>query len=89
MKCHIGRILALLAVSSTSLLAHPGHYHPDETDEFDFLTSSLLHSHGAMDFILGGVALASLGVAFFRKGKAARLAAATLALGAITFLSIS
>lgn len=44
----------------TLLLAHPGHYHPDETDEFDMIKSMFLHSHGSFDWLLIGVALASL-----------------------------
>jgi hypothetical protein len=32
------------------LLAHPGHYHQDETDEFDFLKANFLHTHGALEW---------------------------------------
>jgi hypothetical protein len=64
------------------LLAHPGHYHPDETDEFDFFRATFLHSHGALDFVLIGLALASLAVVVFNDRPGLRVSA--LAVGAVS-----
>ncbi len=64
------------------LFAHPGHYHPDETDEFDFFRATFLHSHGALDFVLIGLALASLAVVVFNGRPGLRISA--LAVGAVS-----
>jgi hypothetical protein len=69
-------------------MAHPGHYHPDETDEFDFLRAMFFHSHGVFDFVLGGVVIVSLVVAFFSKGRHLRMGALGLALGALSWIAI-
>jgi hypothetical protein len=70
------------------LLAHPGHYHPDETDEFDFLRAAFLHSHGAFDFVLIGLALASLTVVVLNGRPGLRISALAVGLASFSLLSI-
>ena len=72
----------------TLLLAHPGHYHPDEADEFDFLRATFLHSHGALDYVLAAVAISSIAVACLNGRPVIRIGAAALALGALVSLPI-
>ena len=68
------------------LQAHPGHYHPDETDEFDFLRSSLFHSHGAFDIVIAVVVIASLAVALLHSRPSVRVSALAAALGSLAVL---
>ena len=49
------------------LMAHPGQYHPDETDEFDFLRASFFHMHGALELSLACLAVAAGLVGCFTK----------------------
>ncbi len=70
------------------LLAHPGHYHPDETDEFDFMRATFFHSHGSLDLVIAAVAFASLGVVFLHRKSGVRIAAAIAALGSLSLLPI-
>jgi hypothetical protein len=65
------------------LSAHPGHHHPDETDEFDFLRATFLHSHGALDYLLAGVAVSCVGVACLHGKSAIRIGAVLMALGSL------
>lgn len=75
-----------LALLPSLLQAHPGHYHPDETDEFDFLRATFLHSHGAVDYLLAGIAISSLAVACFHGKTSVRLAAIVAATGSLALL---
>ena len=70
------------------LLAHPGHYHPDETDEFDFLRATFLHSHGALDFVLIGLALASLAVVVLNGRPGLRISALAVGVVSLSLLPI-
>ena len=70
------------------LSAHPGHYHPDETDEFELLRATFLHSHGGLDYVLAGIAISCIAVACYTSKPALRISAATLALGALAALPI-
>ena len=79
-------ISAGLCLLPSVLLAHPGHHHPDETDEFDFFKATFFHSHGALDWILAAVALAALGVALFAGKPALRLGALAVMIGALAAL---
>jgi len=75
---------ATLVMLPALLLAHPGHYHPpDETDEFDFLRSTFLHSHGAWDYVFAAIALCSLGTAVFAGKRPVKVGAILLAIGSI------
>lgn len=69
------------------LLAHPGHYHPDETDEFDFLRAMFFHSHGAFDWVLIGLAVGSLAVAAFAVKPVLRLTALAVGLSSLSLFS--
>jgi hypothetical protein len=80
-------VLRLLVVSiglfPAYLSAHPGHYHPDETDEFDFLRATFFHSHGALDYLLAGVAVSAVLVACLHGKSEVRIGAVLLALGSL------
>jgi hypothetical protein len=69
-------------------LAHPGHYHPDEQDEFDALRASFLHLHGNLEIALAVAALASAAVFMILRNRPARLAAALTFCGALTSLAV-
>jgi hypothetical protein len=79
---------AAVCLFPTLLLAHPGHYHPDETDEFDFLRATFFHSHGRLDYLLATVAVAGIAVAWFSARPAVRISALVGALGSIALLPI-
>ena len=70
------------------LFAHPGHYHPDETDEFDFFTSTVAHSHGALDWVLIALVGVSLAAAVFGAKPAFRISALAVGLGSLSLLPI-
>lgn len=77
-----------LGLWPTLLLAHPGHYHPEETDEFDFFKATFFHSHGALDLLLALVFLVSL-VGFLFGGKPAiRLASIAMAMAALVAIPL-
>lgn len=76
-------LCAMIFLLPSLLLAHPGHYHPDETDEFDFLKATFLHSHGPWDHVFLVVALASLCTAIFIGKRPFKVGAILLALGSI------
>lgn len=67
-------------------MAHPGHYHPGEKDEFDTLVSGLFHPFSGLDHLL--IALAAGGLAMALGKRLGRLAAAAflVALAAGAFL---
>jgi hypothetical protein len=76
------RLFCAVACLFPALLsAHPGHYHPDETDEFDFLRATFFHSHGTLDYLLAAVAVFGLVVALFHGKPAVRIAAVVAAAG--------
>jgi hypothetical protein len=79
---------AVVCFFPSLLLAHPGHYHPDETDEFDFFKATFLHSHGAMDFVLIGLALASLAVVLFHDRPSLRISALAVGLVSLGLLPV-
>jgi hypothetical protein len=71
------------------LLAHPGHYHPDETDEFDFLRATFFHSHGGLDYLIVAIAIISIAMAYFSTRPAVRVSALAVGLGSLALLPIS
>ncbi|RYD28129.1 MAG: hypothetical protein EOP87_20110 [Verrucomicrobiaceae bacterium] len=81
-------LCAVVCLFPSLLLAHPGHYHPDETDEFDFFRANLLHSHGALDYVLGAVALSCLVLSCMSGRRSVRVAAFVAALGSIALLPV-
>ncbi|MEX1115841.1 MAG: hypothetical protein WEB53_11375 [Akkermansiaceae bacterium] len=76
-------LVAVICLFPTYLLAHPGHHHPDETDEFDFLRATFFHSHGVLDYLLAGVALSCVLVACLHGRSAVRIGAVLVALGSL------
>ena len=81
-------LCAAVCLFPSLLLAHPGHYHPDETDEFDFFRATFFHSHGTLDYVIGAVALLSLTVVCFHGKSTVRIAALVAAAGACSLLPI-
>jgi hypothetical protein len=81
-------IFAAMCMVPSLLLAHPGHYHPEETDEFDFLRATFFHSHGAMDYVLAGVALTSIAIAIMASRPAAKIGAIAVALSSLSLLPV-
>ena len=85
----IGRIFcSLVCFFPALLLAHPGHYHPDDTDEFDFFRATFLHSHGALDYLIGAIIVSSLAVVCLHGKIKVRIAAMIVALGSLALLPI-
>lgn len=83
------RILcAVTCLFPTLLLAHPGHYHPDETDEFDFFRATLMHSHGALDVVLAVVVILCLALTIFGTKPGFRLGAIAAGLGSLSLMSV-
>jgi hypothetical protein len=81
-------VLAAASLLPSLALAHPGHYHPDETDEFDFLRATFFHSHGLLDYVLAAVILVSVAVACLHGRPAVRIGAMAAALGSLVLLPI-
>jgi len=79
---------AAIAGFPAILAAHPGHYHPDETDEFDFFRATFFHSHGAFDYILAAVAIGCVATAFFSTRRAVRIGAMVTAAASLALLPI-
>jgi hypothetical protein len=73
---------------ASAIQAHPGHYHPDETDEFDFLRATFFHSHGSLDYVLTAVVVGSVAVAWFSGRPAIRISALGMAAGSLAMLPI-
>ena len=68
--------------------AHPGHYHPDETDEFDSLRATFFHSHGAVDYLLAAVVVLGCASALIAEKPVLRAGALFAALGSLSLLPI-
>ena len=79
-------ILALLAVP-TLAIAHPGHFHPGEEDEFDALRANFLHLHGSLEIGLAILALTAVGVFMFNKNRRVRTAAALAFGGSLALIA--
>jgi hypothetical protein len=85
----LNRLLcAVFCLFPSVLLAHPGHYHPDETDEFDFFTSAVAHSHGVFDFVLIGLVIVALASAVLCVKPVFRISALAVGLGSLSLLPI-
>ncbi len=76
-------VFVAILLFPTLLLAHPGHYHPDETDEFDSFRAFFFHSHGVFDIVLMAVAAVAIFVACFNGKPPVRLGAVIVALGSL------
>jgi hypothetical protein len=85
----VTRVVGVLTcLFPTLLVAHPGHYHPDETDEFDFFRATFFHSHGALDYVLIGLVVASLAVVVLNGKPGLRVSALAVALISLVLLPI-
>jgi len=67
--------------------AHPGHYHPDETDEFDFLRATFLHTHGTLEYVLAGLVIAAVAVVCLNQKPVVRFSAFALAMASLSLIS--
>lgn len=86
---HLSRFLcAAVCLLPSLLLAHPGHYHPDETDEFDFFRVLFFHSHGTLDYVIAIVAVSSLAVVCLHGRSSVRIAAMITAVGSFALLPV-
>ena len=80
-------IISLLSFPSL-LMAHPGHYHPGEEDEFDALRANFLHLHGNLEIGLAALALAAVVVFGISSKRPVRIAAAIAFGGSLALLSV-
>jgi len=93
MNCHapphvIGKFLAAgIYLIPALALAHPGHFHPGEEDEFDAIRSEFLHLHGNLEIGLAILALAALLVFGFHRNSRIRLVAAVTLGGSLALLT--
>ena len=81
-------VSTLICLCPVILSAHPGHNHPDETDEFDFLQAAFFHSHGTLDYVLAAVVISSIVLACLSGRPLVRLGAAALVAGSLAMLPI-
>ena len=67
--------------------AHPGHYHPEEHDEFDALRANFLHLHGNLE--IGLLVLAAVCAITFHvsRSRPLRIAAALACGGALAMFA--
>jgi hypothetical protein len=79
-------ILALCTLPSLAM-AHPGHFHPGEEDEFDALRANYLHLHGALEISLAILALAAAAVFMLNKNRRVRTAAALAFGGSLALIA--
>ena len=70
------------------LMAHPGHYHPDETDEFDFFRGTFFHTHSAVEYVVAALVIASISLGCLNLKPVVRLGAVALALGSLCMLPL-
>jgi len=86
-KCHLA-VLAVFAFPAL-VMAHPGHHHPGEEDEFDALRSNWLHLHGAWEISFALIAVAAVLVFHFNKRRGIRIAAAFAFGGSLALLAVA
>lgn len=88
-KTTVVRLFCTAACFLPSLLmAHPGHYHPDETDEFDFLRVTFFHTHGAIEYVMAALVIVSVTLTCLNPKPKVQLAAVALALASIGMLPL-
>ncbi|MEO5716020.1 MAG: hypothetical protein ABIT37_21245 [Luteolibacter sp.] len=68
--------------------AHPGHYHPDESDEFDFFRATFFHTHGALEYVLAGLVILNIAVVCLNHKPVVRFAALALAIASLSAISV-
>ncbi len=68
-------LVSMIYFTPSLLMAHPGHHHPDEADEFDSFRATFLHSHGMLDYFLVVIAFISLAMFFFHHRPIIRVSA--------------
>lgn len=91
LSSRVGALRALVAglcLMPSLLLAHPGHYHPGEEDEFDFFRATFFHSHGSYDFLLVAVVLAAAVLVCVSRNASVRLGALVAAMGSLALVPV-
>lgn len=79
-------LLAFVLFVPSILAAHPGHYHPDEEDEFDQLRADYFHLHGYLEIGLAAVALAAIGLLHFHSNRKVKIGAALAFSGSLALI---
>lgn len=79
--------LVLTLLTAVNALAHPGHYHPGEEDEFDALRANYLHLHGNLEIGLALTALAAAVVCIVVRNRRVRIASAIALGGSIALIA--
>ena len=64
-------LFALLVLVPSIAAAHPGHYHPDEEDEFDAMVAGIEHPFTGVDHMLLAVAAGFLAASFVKRERLA------------------
>lgn len=80
-------VTAAIVLLPSLAMAHPGHYHPGEEDEFDAMRANFLHLHGALEISIALTALAAVAVLKFNKNQSARITAALALGGSLAFIA--
>ena len=86
-KCRLAMLV--LVTLPVVAMAHPGHYHPGEEDEFDAMRANFLHLHGAWEIGLALLALTAVVVFKINKNRRVRMAAAFAIGGSLALLATS
>jgi hypothetical protein len=79
-------LLASVLLVPAILSAHPGHYHPDEEDEFDQLRADYFHLHGYLEIGLAAVALVAIGLLHFHSNRKVKIGAAIAFSGSLALI---
>ena len=79
--------LVVTCLAAVNALAHPGHHHPGEEDEFDALQANWLHLHGWWEISFAVIALAAVAVFAMNKNRGVRVAAALAFGGSLALIA--
>ena len=82
-----GALLACLLLLPALASAHPGHYHPEEEDEFDQFRADYFHLHGYLEIGLAAVALAAAVLWRFHSSRRVKIAAAIAFGGSLALIA--
>ena len=82
-----GALLACLLLFPALAFAHPGHYHPEEEDEFDQFRADYFHLHGYLEIGLAAVALAAAVLWRFHASRRVKIGAAIVFGGSLALIA--
>lgn len=80
-------LAAALCLIPTLAMAHPGHHHPGEEDEFDAFRANFFHLHGYLEIGLATLSLASVGLFLMNRNRPVRIAAAITISGSLATIA--